>query len=60
MYEPITNIFFIVLVIIIAVLYTRNAYKLYIDVKQEKYGLLTMARAAGIFFPFLGVVLGLV
>jgi len=60
MHSPFTYIFFGLLTIIFVVLYSRNAYKLYIDVKQENYGLLTIARGAGIFFPLLGAVLGLV
>lgn len=42
------------------VLYLRNIYKIYLDIQNQKYGLLTLLRVAGIPFFILGILLGLV
>lgn len=54
------NILLVAFVALLAFLYFKNAYKLFKNVQQSKYSFLTIARGAGIFFPLLGVVLGLV
>ena len=41
-------------------LYFRNIYKIYLDIQNEKYSVLTVMRVIGVFFVVLGVALGLV
>ena len=54
------NTLFALLFLAMFILYFRNMYKVFVAVKTENYGLLTIARVIGIFFVFLGVVLGFV
>lgn len=40
--------------------YCKNIYKLYLNIQEEKYSLMTIARVVGVFFPFVGFFLGFV
>lgn len=41
-------------------LYVRNIYKIYVDIQNSTYSVMTVVRCFGIPFFFLGIILGFV